>query len=312
MKTLIPLISILSISFLGLHQNPGSFGSLDQNSLAGFEMDTIPFHLTEHNNISIQAVLNHQDTVNLMFHTAANSISLTQAAVKKGLNVNFSSSETSKSWGGTGSSRRSFDNSLQIGDMEWEKLEVWENMHSGPGTDGKFGPNLFEDKIVEIDFEAKHMIIHDALPAEIKSFERHDLNVENDMMFLEGIVEIEGEEVEQSFLIHSGYAGSLLFDDVFVERHKMGEKLKIISEKSLKDAAGNTLKTQKAILDQFKIGNAEFDQLPIGFFAGAIGRQKMSVMGGDLLKRFDVVFDFQHNHIYLRRNGLLQVPFGDF
>ena len=32
---------------------------------------TIPFHLTEYNNLSIQVILNEKDTVNLMFHRAA-------------------------------------------------------------------------------------------------------------------------------------------------------------------------------------------------------------------------------------------------
>ena len=33
--------------------------------------DTIPFVLTDANNISIQSILNETDTLNLMFHTAA-------------------------------------------------------------------------------------------------------------------------------------------------------------------------------------------------------------------------------------------------
>ena len=42
----------------------------------------IPFRLTSSNNISVQAVLNDKDTVKLMFHTAANSVTLTEDAVK--------------------------------------------------------------------------------------------------------------------------------------------------------------------------------------------------------------------------------------
>ena len=40
--------------------------------------DTIPFRLTDHNNISIIAILNDADTLDLMFHTAANGVTLIQ------------------------------------------------------------------------------------------------------------------------------------------------------------------------------------------------------------------------------------------
>jgi hypothetical protein len=45
--------------------------------------DTIPFTLTPYNNISIEAVINGQDTAKLMFHTAANSVGLTNETVKR-------------------------------------------------------------------------------------------------------------------------------------------------------------------------------------------------------------------------------------
>jgi hypothetical protein len=61
----------------------------------------IPFQLTEYNNISIQAILNETDTVSLMFHTAANSVTLTEDATKKIKNNTFNSNiEGVKSWGG--------------------------------------------------------------------------------------------------------------------------------------------------------------------------------------------------------------------
>jgi len=89
----------------------------------------------------------------------------------------------------------------------------------------------------------------------------------------------------------------------------MGAHLEVISESELKDSYGNILKTKKALLPAFKLGNIKVKELPIGFFEGAIGRQKMSVMGGNLLKRFNIIIDIEAAHIYLKPNSLMELPF---
>ncbi len=299
------LLFLLLIPFIGIGQNK------NYNISGESKTDTISFTLTEHNNISIKAFLNQKDTVTLMFHTAANSISLTEKATERLDNLTFNEPEEMKSWGGGGSSRNSENNSLQIGNFQWDSLTIWENRHSGPGTDGKFGPNLFKDKVVEIDFEQELMMLHSKLPNLEEGFQKLKLIFNRSFMFIEGNCKIGEQLFSNQFLIHTGYAGTLLFDDEFVKKHKLGEQVKIISESKLKDSAGNKLTTKKGILPAFSIGKTEFSNLPIGFFEGAIGRQKMSVMGGDLLKRFHIVFDVRNEHIYLKINDLKNSGFAD-
>ena len=57
----------------------------------------IPFTLTEHNNLSIKAVFNQIDTVNLMFHTAANAVTLTEEALQKITSLKFNRTDSVKS-----------------------------------------------------------------------------------------------------------------------------------------------------------------------------------------------------------------------
>ena len=115
--------------------------------------------------------------------------------------------------------------------------------------------------------------------------------------------------INNRFLIHSGHAGSLLFDDKFVADHKLGEQLKVIDTKELKDSYGNVLKVQKAILPRFTLGNTTLTNVPVGFFEGAIGRHKMSIIGGDLLKRFNIIIDAPRTFVYLQPNKLKKTPY---
>lgn len=266
---------------------------------------TIPFRLTEHNNISVPAILNGKDTVNLMFHTAANSVMLTEEATQKMTSISFNRTDSVKSWGGdANTSRFSKSNTLQIGQLTWNDLAIWEDKNSGPGTDGKFGINLFENKVIEIDFEKKIITLSTALPAKAGKYEKLKLTTENDLMFMEARCETGKGTYTNKFLIHSGYFGAVLLDDAFVAQNNIDNQLQTIDEKSLKDSYGNVLKTKRAMLPAFFIGKEKLPNIPVGFFTGSIGRQKMSIIGGDVLKRFSIIIDAQRQYVYLKTNNL--------
>ncbi|GAB3946471.1 hypothetical protein GCM10028805_17050 [Spirosoma harenae] len=188
-------------------------------------------------------------------------------------------------------------------------MPLWENINSGPQTDGKFGIDLFENSVIELDFDNKQVTLYPALPDKIKTYDKRKLIFENDLMFVEADCEIDKKIIKNKFLLHSGYSGGVLFDDQFVQDNKIDEKLKTIAEKELKDSFGNVLKTKKAILPAFIIGDNQLATIPVGFFTGAIGRQKMSIIGGDVLKRFNIVIDAKREFIYLKANSLFSSPY---
>ncbi len=291
-----PFLTVILILFT----NQVSFSQTEITGPTKRIADTIPFELTEHNNISIKAIVNSTDTVNLMFHTAANDVSLITSSSEKTSSVVWDNSSDVQSWGGESEARYSSNNTLQIGRSNWDSLRIWEGQNSGPTTDGKFGPNLFEGHAIELDFNKRILIVHPSLPAKIETFEKVALRYENDLMFIEGISRIGGKDYPQSFLIHSGFSGSILYDDEFAVSSNIGSQIEITSEQELKDSYNNILKTKKGTLPQFSIGSTSVDSLTVGFFEGSIGRQKMSVIGGELLKRFHVVIDADRENIYLK------------
>ncbi|SDD12539.1 aspartyl protease family protein [Pedobacter soli] len=271
---------------------------------------SIPFKLTSQNNIAIRALINGQDTVSLMFHTAANSLTLTTEAISKMKSPRFEGADTVKSWGGgENSSRYSKNNLLQIGKKKWDHIPLWENLNSGPGTGGKFGPELFEGQFIDIDFDKKIMTISNDLPAKAKAYTKLEAEYKDDMLFINAGCEIGTEQLSLPFLIHSGYAGAVLFDDTFTNNNQLDQKLKIVSEKNLKDSFGNVLTVKRAVLPALIMGENKLNEVPAGFFKGAIGRQKMSIIGGELLKRFNIVISADRKVVYLKPNGLFNLPY---
>ncbi|OZI09718.1 hypothetical protein BWI93_02305 [Siphonobacter sp. BAB-5385] len=270
----------------------------------------IPFQLTPANNISVRVLINRIDTLQLMFHTASGGLTLTEDATRNVRSLQFARTDTVKSWGGEGNaSRYSPNNTLQLGDLTYEQVSIWENKYSGPGTDGKFGLDFFAGRVVEINFDEKVLVIHQHLPKAMRGYEKLPLKVQQDMLYLEGGLVIGTDTLRHSFLMHSGYAGSLLLDDAWVAQHAQIQHLPVISGQELKDSYGNRLKTKKSSLSAFLLGKAKLQQVPVSFFEGAIGRQKISVLGGDVLKRFNWIIDVTGGYVYVKPNRLQKAPF---
>jgi hypothetical protein len=268
------------------------------------KVDNIPFHLTEYNNLSVKTIINETDTVNLMFHTAANSMTLTEEAVKKLKSLRFTENTDSiKSWGGqANSSRLSKGNLIRIGSLTWNDVSIWENINSGQHTDGKFGIDLFKGRVIEIDFDNSMIRLSKKLPEKIKGYQKVKLVRKDGNLFIEAACKTRDSTFKNIFLIHSGYAGALLFDDQFVKDTKLNAQLQVTGEKTLKDSFGKTLKTKQAVLPGLFIDNLKLVDVPAGFFEGAVGRQKFSVLGGDVLKRFNMIIDANREYIYLKTN----------
>ena len=267
--------------------------------------DTIPFVLTNDNNIIVEAIINDIDTLNLMFHTALNSISITEEAAKKMKSISLNDSVKGNSWGGTGNSRYSTNNTFEIGSFAFENRTIWENKNSGPKSDGKFGPHLFHDKVVELNFDKGLLIIHSTLPKIPNSFSKTDILFNQHEMYLRMLLLIKNDTLKHKALIHTGYAGNLLLDDVFTTENKLGKKLELTESIELKDSYGNSVYTQSAKVEQLSILQQRFDSLQISFFEGSIGRQHKSAIGSNIIKRFNLFFDLQKAKLYYKPNQLM-------
>lgn len=273
-------------------------------SMKAQQSDSIPFTLTSFNNIYVQTILNKVDTLNLMFHTGENGVSITDEALNKMHSSKTTASVEANSWGGKGEAKFFENNRLQIGQSKFDSMTIWVDKYSGRLTDGKFGPRLFQDKVIEINYHDNLLIIH-PLPVAKKTFkgyQKFKLIQENNLLFIKGKLKIANKFFVQKFMLHTGYGGNILIDDQFAQKHLLGEHLEIMEESSLLDSYGNKITTKKALLPLFKLGKNKLKKVSISFFDGAIGRQKISVIGNGLLKKHNTIIDIENGFIYLKPN----------
>lgn len=269
---------------------------------------TIPFTRTAADNLVIRATLNGRDELDLMFHTAADSVSLTKAAIARLGTFAADGAVNVRSWGGSTEARHSSGNSLRIGELEWRELELTECVESGPGTDGKFGPDLFAGRVLELDFDAGELRLHNTLPPHATSYHRLELLHRHGCWRLLGELTVGDRRYPTEFLLHTGFGGTALLDEQFVREHGLDAELAAGDGTTLKDSYGNPVRTTAVQLPALQFGALTFRGVPAATFAGVLGGHRTSVVGGGLLTRMNLIFDAERHYVYVAPNARTEAP----
>lgn len=264
---------------------------------------------TAADNLVVPATLNGSDRVALMLHTAVDSVSLTTAAIARLARFHVSATIPVQSWGGTTAARYSAGNTLQIGGLAFADIAITECLESGPGSDGKFGPNLFGERIVEIDADGGAIVLHTQLPPLAARCTRLDMVRRGGSLFVRGEIGVGDATVPVEFLLHTGFGGAVLLDTSFVRDHGLTDRLPIVAERELRDSFGHPVKTRTVRVPQLRLGALVFSDVPAGLFDGALGGQRTNVIGGSVLWRCHLILDEAHGHLYLAPGPRFAVPF---
>lgn len=265
-------------------------------------IDSIPFMYTNDKVILVDAVVNSSDTIPLMFHTAVSDISLLDETAEELLG-NISAEEvTSNSWGGSGSVNMHQNIPIQIGNRKRLERTIWTSKRSGIGSKGKFGPSYFGNEIVEIDIENSRLIIHPLTRDNIirDGYDEIPIQVNNGSISIPIKIDLNGTSITHDFLLHTGYAGGLLFDDDFASTYDLLDKIEITETSQLSDSQGNILATQKGNISTCTLYKSKLHNIPVSFFSGDINRQKFSVVGMDILERFNIILDLHQSRMWIR------------
>jgi hypothetical protein len=274
--------------------------------------DTLPFVLSEQSNLIVKVLLNSVDTLNLLFDTGATGLLLTEDAIEKRTNLLKDQINLKD-----GTKTLDFDNirsynTLKIGNLNWDSLKIWPVVVSGHGTDGRFGWDLFDGRVVEMDFELKLMIIHDFLPEKRKEFTKLNMEYTHELFCIQGDMKVNNKVYSNRFLFDSGYQRALLLDSILMQEQHFPRDLKLIKTNKLTNGQGKVFVTKIINCDQLAFGNCALNNIPTQLLSTTNpARFKTHILGNEFLKRFNTILDFQGNKVYLKPNSLINEPYTD-
>ena len=186
----------------------------------------------------------------------------------------------------------------------------------GRVVDGVIGYTLFSRYVVELDYQAKVVNLYEPKTYQYTgSGESIPVRILSNVPFTRVKIPLDGRKpIEGEFIVDLGAARfTIIFNTPLVESNK----LLAAPQKTIKDpgaeGVGGEVKLLVGRLPRLQLGGLTLTD-PVVHFAqdrkGAFASSEFSgVIGGELLRRFKVIFDYAHKRMILEANESITEPF---
>jgi Aspartyl protease len=259
----------------------------------------IPFSIDESHGIRIRGSINGSPLLELAFDTGAKRVYVVKERLAGKAALTFGARISDVGSDGISQAAVSTGNTLVIGDLAWEGVDLVESPIGD--TDGIIGWSVFENKLVEIDYDRKVMVIHDSLATVPAGYTKLPLRTYSGSPFVEATATIQGREITDWFLFDSGFNKSLYVSNRLAARHGLAGDGK---GGTMASSAQKPIVVQHLVVSNLRIGT--FDVANINASVNVGGPEEVphnDILGNELLSQFNVVLDIQHEALYLRRRA---------
>ncbi|MBC5773358.1 aspartyl protease family protein [Pontibacter sp. KCTC 32443] len=284
----------------------------------------IPFKLA-HNLIVIPVSINDSKPLNFILDSGVNSTLITKLDYTDSLSLNNSTKITVQGLGEgyTMEALISRSNSMQLKHIRGENQEVYVLLEDvfnlstrmGMPIHGIIGYDIFKNFIVKINYSAQVITLYrpDAKIRINKKAEVHQLHIEDCKPYVFAKVrQYNGDSLNVKLVVDTGASHSL---SLYLPTH---EKLKLppkVMEAYLGRGLSGDIHGKIGRIDGMSLGRYDFTDLPASYPDEEAIRLALNVanrngnLGSDILKRFNVIFDYPHNRLILYPNGKYKQPF---
>lgn len=272
--------------------------------------DTIPFTLTAYNAIMVRTIINNSDTVNLHFDIGASNFRLTRDAILKKTKLLSNQPDALAGKAAPNYNKMNKVFKLQMGNAVWNNPDIGSTKLTAHDMDGRFGWNLFDNKIVEVDYDHQLLIISPDLPRQMTGYVKSKLKFIRNYVCAEGTFEIAGKKYKGDFLMDTGADQAAILDSTWVSEQRFPKNLKAIKSVVASDPRGAKYEIKVVLAPMVKVNSFALPNVPVSLFGSRNPTgMALNFFGNDLLKRFNTVLDFKNDHLYLKPSHLIGVKY---
>ena len=287
----------------------------------GSSADGIPFEMNE-NHIFVETRVNGSEPLWFMFDTGAEA-TIVEASRAKAIGLELAGSVTARG-NGEGTLQASVVKgvTIAVGGAEAPAQTVFAiplggiEMFEGRKIDGIIGYDFISKFVVEIDYAARRMHLFDPKTYAYRGAgERLPIAFVGKIPHVEATMDVPGHRaVAGSFLVDTGSRLSLSLNAPFVRENAWAREA---AERAVPApygvGIGGESKSRVGRLGAFRLGRYAVER-PVTGFTFDTGGVKASAshagaIGGEVLRRFTVVFDYSRSAMYLEPNASFAEPF---
>lgn len=293
-----------------------------------FETDkkkvTIPFQLI--NNLIFIPITVNGEELNFLLDTGVEETILLSLEDKEELNFNNVEKIKLRGLGKEQSIEglKSNDNVLSVKELVDHHHKVYIvldqsfnfSTHIGIPVNGIIGYSFFKNNFVEINYDKKKLFVYKNDKSVQKKINRHftriPISIERSKPYAQAWVTMKDREIPSKLLLDIGNSDALwLFQD-------SSSEIKV-PEKSFDDFLGKGFSGdvlgKRTRISNFRLGTFEFKNPIIAMpnlnsiKSVSMVENRVGSIGGEIFKRFSVLFDYRNNQVFISKSNHFDDPF---
>ena len=277
------------------------------NTNLNIKSDTIPFSIGADNRIYIEGKVNHSKPLKIIFDTGANSFAITSSLIGEQVAMKLDGTIVNNGTDGSSIKQTSSGNTVEVGNLVWENIKFTSIDYKNLDFDIVMGWTAFADKIVEINYDKKILVIHPSLKRISEGYSKIETMMIGGIPYIKGTISVNDKNHSGWFEYDTGANGCFYLSQKFTQTNKLNfSNLELKGTAISSGSQGVKFKSNVYHLPKLRMGDLETYEIPIDVAEkDPEGVEYTDILGNDLLKRFNAIIDFKNYEIYLKPNQLL-------
>lgn len=271
----------------------------------------IPFTL-DRGIMMIKIRVNGSEPIDVLFDTGADATLIHSSAVEKGVSVKLDGTQGHTGFGGGTVSQSASTNTIELPGIRWDNEPIIWGEHQSFGGNGILGSHVFEDKIVEVDFDRQLLRIHQTLPANAATFTRLPMYGAGRTFAIDTTLAGGRQSGTGKAFFDTGFPGALLAYAELDRSLGLRGNLSRIGRSRTSGTGRGAVDCDILVLPSLAVAGTELRKLPIHVedpAAGPGSGYSGAVVGMDVIKRFNLILDYPRDTLYLAPNTLAASPY---
>lgn len=273
------------------------------SSVIPTQQHTIPFTLSVDNNIQVTSLLNNKDSIPMLFDSGASGFYLLKTAIKKYLNPT----------GKKITMKDISDNHFTISDLEWEHEQIYPLETTGYCCEGMFGWTAFDGKVVAIDYDTNVMTVYTKRPEISTDYEAFAIEYMKEHFCINVEIASGDKKYSGRFLFDTGYQRTAMLDPEMISKTGFPIDVQpVIQETIMYNSRNEAIPVKTVATEQLIFGRYVLENVPaqINNYNKPAG-YSTNLLGNEVLKRFNIILDFQNHVVYLKPNHLFHEKYAE-
>jgi hypothetical protein len=266
--------------------------------------DTLPFILNKNKQIIIKGSINNSPEIDFCFDLGARVVYGIGKLFDKQNNLTLDGIMEDESVTGLSTEKTSSNNTLQLGNLNISNMPLCYIDEAGfLGNGGALiGYNVFQNKILEIDFDAKLLLIHNELPKKITTYASVELKQTTGGLYIPITIYNGKKIIKGWYFFDTGAGNALTFDSRFAKRENLMNTLKVIGKAGIASTENRVINAEIVEVPEVTIAGYTLENVPtlLPTESNAESKFEDGVIGIGLQSRFNFIIDYPNGKIYLK------------